>query len=446
MGHFYCHFRGGSPLSDILNWLFEQKPWNGVGDFDLNPMRSACSLFGNPQDKFKSVHVAGTNGKGSVVAYIRSILASEGCSVGSTISPHLQEVNERIEVDGAPISQLDLERVVEVMRSTVEAAGIRLSFFECMILAAFLHFAERRVDYGVIEVGLGGRLDATNVLNAPEAAVITSIGLDHQHILGQTEEEIAREKAGIGKRGVPVFLGHIDLDISSSASKEIAQVVEYAGGSIRQLGRDFHLIKEEDGCTLLIDEVGYSIRPELRGEHQVRNASLAAAVAHHLGISKKSIEEGISNAFWPGRLELIPLHDRSILIDCAHNIAGFQTLASYLDEWRPSGEITAVVGFLKTKQWTQMLDIIDKYAGAYVVARPSSLQAEELPLVNSYLRTRGKITSIHDGYLSQLVERLLSDEFQGKNILLVGSIYLIAELRSHLFKLRGEQFGTSDPR
>ncbi|MGA1191171.1 MAG: bifunctional folylpolyglutamate synthase/dihydrofolate synthase [Bdellovibrionota bacterium] len=433
-------------MSDILNWLFEQKPWNGVGDFDLNPMKSACSLFGNPQDKFKSVHVAGTNGKGSVVAYMRSILSSEGHLVGSTISPHLQDVNERIDVGGMPISDFDLKRVVEVIRSRVESAGLRLSFFECMILAAFVYFAERKVDYGVIEVGLGGRLDATNVLKTPEAAVITSIGLDHQHILGQTVEEIAREKAGIGKGGVPVFLGHLDLDISTSASKEIENVVESVGGTIRQLGKDFHLVKKKDGHTLRIDEGEYSIRPNLRGEHQLRNASLAAAVAHHLGISKKSIEEGVSNAFWPGRLELIPLHDRSILIDCAHNTAGFQTLASYLEEWNPSGEITAIVGFLKTKQWTQMLDIIDKYVSSYVVARPDSTQAEDLTLIDSYLRTRGKISSIHDGALREVVRRLLSDEFQGKNILLVGSIYLIAELRSHLFQLQGEQFGTSDPR
>ena len=390
--------------------------------------------------------MAGTNGKGSVVAFMRSMLSIEGYSVGSTISPHLQEVNERIEVDGVPISDSDLERVVEVIRSELEAAGLRLSFFECMILAAFVHFAERKVDYGVIEVGLGGRLDATNVLNTSDAAIITSIGLDHQHILGQTVEEIAREKAGIGKRGVPVFLGHIDLDISSSASKEIEQIVEQVGGTIRQLGRDFHLINKDNGHALLIDEVEYSVRPKLRGEHQLRNASLAAAVAHHLGVSKKSIEEGVRTAFWPGRLELMPLHDRSILIDCAHNIAGFQTLASYLDEWKPAGEVAAIVGFLKTKQWTQMLDIIDKYVSSYVVARPDSPQAEDLTLVDSYLKTRGKISSIHDECPRKVVERLLSDEFQGKNILLVGSIYLIAELRSHLFKLQGEQFGTSDPR
>jgi len=429
---FYC-FKGYA-LQAAIDWLFEQKPWNGVGDFDLSPMKRACSLFEHPQDTFKSIHVAGTNGKGSVVSYLKTILSEAGFSVGATISPHLNSVNERIEVNGQPISNLQLEAIIQEIREKTESIQIQLSFFECIVLAAFIHFAREKVDYAVIEVGLGGRLDATNVIRAPEASVITSIGLDHQHILGDTEEEIAREKAGIVRRGTPLFLGHIGCDVSLEATQVIEKVVEREKGSLFQIGREAELQLKGPEGTLFIEQEGYRVKPTLLGAHQIRNAALAASVMQYLGVEKKSIERGIARTFWPARLETLSLPDRKFLIDCAHNVAGFKTLASFLADDNFSGDMVGVVGFLKTKKWTQMIDIIDEYVSSYIIARPESPQAEDLNVIHSYLKTRSSVISVHDDSIDKLISRLLSDEFQGKNILLVGSIYLVAELRRCLFE------------
>ncbi|MCB0329088.1 MAG: bifunctional folylpolyglutamate synthase/dihydrofolate synthase [Bdellovibrionales bacterium] len=399
-----------------------------MGGFGLDGIVEACRAFDNPQDSFKSIHVAGTNGKGSVTSFLSQILIEAGFRVGKSTSPHLVRVNERISLNEVSITDGQLEDVLGRIRAHIEEGGITLSFFETMTLAAFLHFRDEGVDYAVFEVGLGGRLDATNVLAKPEATVITSIGLDHQLILGDTIKEIAAEKAGIAKPGVALFLGTLGIEVDSEATKTIKSCASAVGAPVIQLGVDASVAMEPDP-HLSLSQDSIFLAPKLQGSHQIRNAGLSALVAYSIGISREKIERGIAATFWPGRLERIDAADRSFLIDCAHNIDGFRVVADYLRSSPRRVPVTVVIGFLKTKNWRQMLEIIDEFACEYIIARPDSNMAEEVEVVAEYAHAFGKLTSVHDSSYDALADLLLSESYQGKSLLLIGSIYLVAHLR-----------------
>ncbi|HHO54550.1 MAG TPA: bifunctional folylpolyglutamate synthase/dihydrofolate synthase [Deltaproteobacteria bacterium] len=311
----------------------------------LERVRTFLGVLGEPQHAAPVVHVAGTNGKGSVCAYVTRILVEAGYRVGMTLSPHVEQINERIQIDGEPITDADLSELIEhidrVRRQWATDAGLTgdvLTYFELMVSAAFLAFARSSVDVAVVEVGLGGRLDATNVVS-PVACAVPHIGLDHQAILGEDLATIAAEKAGIFKRGVPVCLGPI--------VPEARVVLEAVAGRLGcpvwappALRREAH----RDGRFTLHTPRGSvgPVRLGLSGVHQGANAMVAVGVVHRLieqgfHVPEASIHRGLERAFLPARLETLC---EGLVIDGAHNPDGARVLAQWLRQRpRPRGRV-----------------------------------------------------------------------------------------------------------
>jgi dihydrofolate synthase/folylpolyglutamate synthase len=328
------------PLADALQRLYARIPL-GMR-LELEPMRAACARTGHPEAAFPVVHVAGTNGKGSVCAMVEAIARAQGKTTGLYTSPHLCRFAERIRIDGEPVSD---EALAALLERALDV-GPDLSFFETATLAALLAFRAARVDLAVLEVGLGGRLDATNVVPRPRAAAITRIALDHTDRLGSTLVDIAREKAGIAKPGLDIVLGPMDPEV-----RRAIEVVAHAHGA----------------TTSDVGDARLPPRLGLAGEHQRANARIASALASRLGASTGAIEEGLVDVRWPGRLERIG----DVLLDAAHNPDGALTLAAHV---RALGlapdQVTLVFGALADKDWGPMLDTLAPLAARRVYVAP----------------------------------------------------------------------------
>jgi dihydrofolate synthase / folylpolyglutamate synthase len=279
----------------------------------LERIVALLATLGNQQERLPPVfHVAGTNGKGSTCAFLRSILEAAGKTVHVYTSPHLVRFNERIRVAGKLIDDEDLAPLLSEVLNRAEAYEIGPSFFEATTAAAFLAFSRTAADYCVIEVGLGGRLDATNVIT-PIVCGIAQIGIDHQAFLGDTLVEIAGEKAGIAKAGVPLFC----LAQPPGAMEAIETVAEKARTTLLLEGRDW--------------QIDATLQPSIAGAHQLRNANLAAQMAKHAGIANDAIQTGIASTFWPARLQKLSpgslTGTKHVWIDGAHNPAAAEVLA-----------------------------------------------------------------------------------------------------------------------
>jgi dihydrofolate synthase / folylpolyglutamate synthase len=330
----------------------------------LDRMRHFLESLGSPHKAIPVIHVAGTNGKGSTVRLIGSILRAAGYRVGEYTSPHLQDVNERIHVDGRPISDADLDRLLTEVDGARQrwAAGLDdfvpidrvLTYFELMTAGAFLHFANQELDVVVIEVGLGGRLDATNVVD-PLVTAITSVGLDHIEQLGSDMAGIAGEKAGIIKTGRPVVVGAVDpvalRVIRSFAHEHSAPLISNDGEWRVDLERNGRFAWAFDGRS------EHGLRVGLSGDHQVLNAGVAltvlACIADRFPIPDWShVIEGLETAKHPGRLEqLAP----NLLVDCAHNVQGASALATHLMGLPRDGQRTLLLGASTDKDPRSMM-------------------------------------------------------------------------------------------
>lgn len=312
---------------------------------------------GNPQDSFRSLHVGGTNGKGSTAAILASVLTAQGHRVGLYTSPHLVDFTERIRVNGVPISR---DRVWQLTEEVRYAAETRLAdpptFFEATTVLAFLYFAEMKVEYAVVEVGLGGRFDATNVLT-PVVSVITTIGLDHQQYLGHTTQEIAGEKAGIIKEGVPVVTGRLEEGPLSVIRAKAADrhTLSFA------LGHEFDFVvesKERFSYRGIARTFG-GMSSSLAGRHQMDNAACALAALEMVTergvkVGEGAIRDGLRTVRWPGRLEVVGRRP-DVLLDGAHNPQAAEALTTYLASL-PSpqasdrgGAFVFVVGMMRDK-------------------------------------------------------------------------------------------------
>jgi dihydrofolate synthase/folylpolyglutamate synthase len=377
---------------------------------DLEPMREACARLGHPERAFPVVHVAGTNGKGSVCAMVDAIARAQGKTTGLYTSPHLCRFAERIRIDGEPI---DDDRLAAHLDAAL-AARPELSFFETATLAAFLAFRAARVDVAVLEVGLGGRLDATNVVRAPRAAAITRIALDHTDRLGKTLVEIAREKAGIAKAGVDILLGPME-----PAVRRAIDEVAYAHGATTS--------SVEDEITRMTRGLG------LAGEHQAMNARIAAALAERIGASTIAIEDGLADVSWPGRLERVG----DVLLDAAHNPDGAQSLAAYVRTLGvPPAQVVLVFGALADKDWAPMLDTLAPLAVRRVYVAPQGASRNAVDPATMAAR--------HKGTTAATVEQALADArgagaaaapAGSRLVVLCGSMVLVGEARAQLLGL-----------
>ncbi len=337
--------------------------------FGLDNISAIVARLDHPERAFRSVHVAGTNGKGSVTAMVDAALRAAGHRSARYTSPHLVDLAERFTIDGRPVSQPDLEAAAADVRDAIEALvrdgtlEVQPTFFEATTAIAFELFRRAGVDVAVLEVGLGGRLDATNVVS-PTVTAIASIAFDHQQYLGTTLREIAREKAGIIKPGVPVVVGVLPAD----ADAVIEQIA-------RERGADLMRARPDDVAGLAVG---------LAGAHQRANAAVArrtleALDARGLRVPAGAIAEGLAHPAWPGRLDLRRLADgRELLMDAAHNPAGAAALASYIFEWMP-GEPKPPLVFaaMRDKDVADMFDALLPAVGPLVVTRASTARAAE---------------------------------------------------------------------
>ena len=352
----------------------------------LDNIRNLMAYLGDPQEKIKMVHVAGTNGKGSTVAFLTGILMSAGYRTGMYTSPFVERFSERIRVDGKEIGEEDFARIATRVRDAAvkmkEEGKGEPTEFEIISAIAFLYFFEQKCDICVLEVGLGGRLDATNVIKDPLLCMITPISYDHTDILGDTLEKIAFEKAGIIKEGSSVLI-HPQEEGVTRVIKDVC-VRKGADLVICPLPKG-PLRAGLDGVDFLLE--GKSFHISLLGDYQINNAAMAVQAARILkkkgfDIKEKDIGEGLSAATWSARFELIR-KDPFVLIDGSHNVKGMERLASSLRLYFGDAKIVFIIGILKDKDHGKMLDAILPLAKVvYTVTVPSdrTLSADELAL------------------------------------------------------------------
>ena len=405
--------------------------------FGIDRMRDFAEALGHPERAVPALHIAGTNGKGSVAAMLASILRAAGRRAGLYTSPHLVRLGERVRVDGAPLSEAEIIAYVAELEPVAESLGRNTSgelpsFFEFMTAMAFLQFARRGCEASVIEVGLGGRLDATNIVT-PELSVITSIGLDHCEMLGDTLAAIAGEKAGIIKPGVPVVMGRVpseaEVVIRSIAEKHAAPLVS---------------VREVFG-----DNLESYPRSALDGDYQRWNAATATLaarpVAGRFGLTEAHIATGLATVSWPGRWQRTRLVDgRLIVLDASHNPEGAEVLDGLLarlvaETGRRPVVIAGVLGAARAKP---LLAAVGRHAKELHLARPQQARAstfEELEaLVPEEFFTQGG--GVRRGTVETLFPREGACSVGGADdvIVVTGSIYLLGEVLARLEPQRGE--------
>jgi len=370
-------------------------------DLSLDRIRRLMADLGDPQDRLPPVvHVTGTNGKGSTVAYVRAIAEAAGYRVHAYTSPHLVRFNERIRLAGELIPDSTLAAILEEVERI--NAGQPITFFEVTTAAAFLAFAETPADLVVLEVGLGGRLDATNLVKKPVVSAITPISLDHMQYLGDTITRIAAEKAGIIKPEVPAVIGP-QPDEALAVLRDAGRA---AGAPLHIFGEDWHVELDADGFHYRGDETLRLPRPALPGRHQVGNAGIAVAVAERLRaagftLSDAHIRAGIAGAVWPARLQRLtrgPLvamlrPGMELYLDGGHNEGGGKVLADWAAEQRDGKPLDIVCGMLSTKKPDRFLAQLAPHVRRF---RAITVPGEELMLPAETVAVAARAVGIAD--------------------------------------------------
>ncbi len=419
--------------------------------FDLAYMREMLDALGHPERRFASVLIAGTNGKGSTAATLAAILQAAGYRTALYSSPHLVSINERIRVNGEAISNVEFgaihERVEQAAQQLLDAGKLpwHPSFFEMLTAMAFEYFASIGVDIAVLEVGMGGRLDATNVVD-PVISVIADISLDHQKYLGETIGEIAGEKAGIiRKHGVVVtlpqhpqandVLGHVMQDREARAVSAAKHVPPMSPGAAALLAGRMPPVAGRNRYPLSVMEEEIAIDSPLVGRHQLRNIALAITTAEELAhfgfkVTPQQIEQGIRQTHWPGRFQVLPpsdaTHHREMVLDVAHNPAGAWALRSALSENFPDRKLTLVFAAMRDKAVQEIADILFPVAEQVVVTQvdnPRSSTVEELRQAG----TRTGALLYAEAAVSQALARAREVSEPDSLIVVTGSIFLVGE-------------------
>ncbi|WP_010252007.1 bifunctional folylpolyglutamate synthase/dihydrofolate synthase [Acetivibrio cellulolyticus] len=400
----------------------------------LESIETLLSLMGNPQDKLKYVHVAGTNGKGSTVTFISSILIEAGYKVGIYTSPSIERFSERIKVNSTEIDGDDLGRITGFVKENVDIMvskyGIYPTEFEIVMAIAFQYFYEMECDIVVLEVGLGGRFDATNIIKDPLVSVITTISYDHMDRLGDTLEKIAFEKGGIIKNGSDVVV----FPQPEGVMNVISGICEDRKASLHIV--DFKTIKIKS-CSIDGQEFAYkvwnSLKISLLGEYQVKNAAVALNTIELLRekgykISDNSIEKGLFNAKWPGRLEVLSKQP-VFLIDGAHNGEGAAALAMVLKAYFPGKKILFIVGALKDKEISSIIEPTLPLAKGYITVTPDSGRALPSKDLADFVLQYCKNVLVSDTIV-EAVKTSLSLVSEDDIICAYGSLYYIGKVRS----------------
>lgn len=400
----------------------------------LERIRELMEKLGNPQRDLKFIHVAGTNGKGSTCAMLDSVLRAAGYRVGLNTSPYIMTFNERIRVDGEMISDEALADLTERVRPVAEAMEEHPTEFELITAIAMLYFKEQNCDIVVLEVGLGGLLDASNVIDVPEVAVIAAMGMDHVALLGPTLTEIAREKAGIIKQGGTVvsYGGAPEADevFFHCCAQQGAHLTEVDFSSLGHVKTDLSGAEFDFG-------VRKGLHIPLAGAYQVRNAALAVTVLEVLRekgwkISVDAIRAGLAEASWAGRFEVLS-REPVFLLDGAHNAHGMRAAVESLKLLLPDQKLVLVLGILADKDADDMLDLLAPLAEQVFAVRPDSPRAMEAEDLCSLFAERG-IPAVACESVEQAVSAAVTATGESGAVCALGSLYLSGAVRRAMGK------------
>lgn len=419
---------------DSLDYLYSLSK-SGI-KLGLDNTRRLLSHFGNPQLKIPTIHIAGTNGKGSTSAMIESILRASGYRVGLYTSPHLIDFSERIQINRIPIDQETLCRLVSQIKNATETLNLAVTFFEFSTVLAFLYFFERGTDWNVIEVGLGGRLDATNLCNA-EISIITSIAQDHTEYLGTDLRQIAYEKAMIIKNNGTVIANILDdaiFEVVRHQCRERNATVHRSGVGFKAES----ITQTAKGQT--IHYTGHHGRLDrlelpLIGQHQAKNSALAITCCILLKeknelITEQSIRKGLESVRWEGRLEVVGTHP-TILLDCAHNPEGVRNLTAAIREYFTYRRLHLVLGIMKDKPIDEMIEIISPIADHIILVKPKQERSWDPEVFKEKLLKCHKLVEIIEEihYAVSIVKKTSEPD---DLVCVTGSIFTVAEAKQYI--------------
>jgi dihydrofolate synthase/folylpolyglutamate synthase len=408
----------------------------------LSTIRKILTGLGNPQKSFACIHVAGTNGKGSVASSLASILTRAGYKTGLYTSPHLVDFNERIQVNHRPITNANVMAAYRAIRK-VHSGDREPTFFEFATVMAFFEFARQKVDWAIIETGMGGRLDATNIMR-PRISIITNISLEHRDYLGNTLAQISGEKAGIIKNRIPIITG--------IRQKKALAVVEKTArdksAPLYRLGKDFKVRRHASGDFSYygLEATWRHLKTGLLGRHQVDNAALVLAACEILNdrtpqLSLEDIQIGLIQNRWPGRLEMVSDKPR-ILLDGAHNFIAARNLARFLSTNLAGQNITMIIGILDDKPYKAMLNCLLPTADRVILTRAKinrAMEPEKLETIAKDILPAVSIIPDVKQALASAIKTAKSDDV----ICVAGSLYVVGEAKEALedsaFKVQGSK-------
>lgn len=414
-------------LEEAQTWIENIKRFGSK--LDLTRMEKAITYLGHPEKEFKSIHVGGTNGKGSTSTYLKSILSQAGYKVGIYTSPYVVKFNERIGINDEYISDEDLVYYANEIYPLTEKMldeEETVTFFEVLTLMSFLYFRDKEVDYAIIEVGLGGLLDATNVI-VPEISVITNISYDHMKQLGNTLESIALNKLGIVKENVPLITAIENLNLFplfyeiTSHKNSRLKIINFKMVTDIVVGQQTKFRYHQNEYVL-----------NLTGYHQVKNAVLAIEVIrllrvkNQLHINEEDIRLGLEKAFWPGRFEIF---NKNIVIDGAHNIGGIQALIESVRSVYAGKYIKCLFSVMRDKEHKKIIEELDNFCDELYFTEfeyQRRADAEELFLESSHYHK-----SFHKDY-RKIFEQLRNELLDNEVLVVTGSLYFISEIRKIL--------------
>lgn len=414
-----------------LDYLYSLEKFGMI--FGLEKVKAILEAIGNPHHEIQTIHIGGTNGKGSTAAMMASVLQQEGYHVGLYTSPHLIRFTERIKVDGKEIDQEEVAELTEWMRQRIEASGVTppFTFFDFTTAMAILYFKQKRVDLAILEVGLGGRLDSTNVVD-PLLSIITNVSKDHEEVLGRTLQKIAYEKAGIIKQGRPL----ITATSQPSILRIFSRICKEKGSPFYRMGKEFSYIPCEGGHFHYqgLHRKFWDLTVNLHGSHQILNAVTALGaleVLDELGylVSNESMITGLTKVEWPGRLEMVCSSPR-VFLDGAHNPAGAHVLKESLQKEFEYKRLILIIGIMRDKNYKSILQTLAPIADHLILTQPNIPRAASPALLQKALERNGEKAEIVEG-VQRAIDRGLSMASSEDLLCITGSLYTVGEARAY---------------
>ena len=426
-------------LSRTIEWLYSLEARGEI--YKLERMDAALELIGNPHRKIRAVHIAGTKGKGSVAAMLDSCMRAAGYRTGLYTKPHLVNLAERTRIDGAEIPAAQMLNYIERLRAIYDRAGLGLTFFEFTVAMMFLYFADSGVDIAIIETGLGGRLDSTNVVT-PILSVVTPIGFDHMEYLGHTIGAIAGEKGGIIKHDVPVVIGARDPE----ARLVLTSIAAQRRSAVRLIERDFSYRSHAPAHRFDYQGLGLELRDleiGLAGPFQHENGAIAVATLEALraqgwSIGEDAIRRGMRDVYWPGRFDVVS-RQPLVILDCAHNEMSIAALLeTFSVELGPGVKPRLIFGCLSDKEWPRMAAMLGPRAADVTLTKVKPKRPLDPELLAPHFAPHCPVRVEPEPM--RAVERVMAEAGPAEVVLVTGSVYLIGEVYPY-FLSRGGRSG-----